>query len=131
MLSVVQGATDVAIAAEFVSRLRAGKIDGIPYNKVVGIGHSYGSIQVQAMTAIWPALFDAVILTGFSLDQYVALSSLMRLAAHLGHRAGMAFFFGGGAYTPAMEAAPDRYAGNNFPSAYIQNGLVCRSFSLK
>lgn len=42
------------------------EIGGKQWSKVVGIGHSYGSTQIQAVSASEPAIFDAVILQGFS-----------------------------------------------------------------
>ena len=42
------------------------EIGGQQWSKVVGIGHSYGSILTQAVTASYPDFYDAVILQGFS-----------------------------------------------------------------
>lgn len=50
--NVVQAATDVAILSEIVSMLQNGKIGGKSYNKIAGIGHSYGSVQLQAITQV-------------------------------------------------------------------------------
>jgi len=64
--NVVQAATDVAILTEVISMLKAGKIGGKTFNKIAGIGHSYGSVQVQTITQTVPDALDTVILTGFS-----------------------------------------------------------------
>lgn len=41
-------------------------IGGQKWAKVVGIGHSYGSVQTQAVSASSPELYDAIILQGYS-----------------------------------------------------------------
>lgn len=64
--NVVQKPTDVAIAIKFAEMLRAGEIGGRAYSKIVAVGHSYGSIQTQAITAIAPTAVDGVVLTGYS-----------------------------------------------------------------
>lgn len=46
--------------------IRNGALDGTQYFKVLGIGHSYGSVQMNALTAQVPDAVDAVILQGFS-----------------------------------------------------------------
>ena len=52
--------------------LRNGDIGGMKFNKIVGIGHSYGSVQTQALSATQPDLLNAVLLQGFSVNAYVA-----------------------------------------------------------
>lgn len=66
--SVVQSPTDLAIATKFATMLRAGEIGGTNFTKVVGIGHSYGSVQMQALSATAPQLLDGIILQGFSVN---------------------------------------------------------------
>lgn len=48
--SVVQSSTDLAIAQKLLTMLRNGDIGGQKFSKVVGVGHSYGSIQVTPIT---------------------------------------------------------------------------------
>lgn len=63
----VQARTEVAILTEFANLLRStATIGGRKWSKVVGIGHSYGAIQVQQVTVANPELFDGVVLQGFS-----------------------------------------------------------------
>lgn len=50
--SVVQAATDVAILTEIISMLQNGKIGGKSFNKIAGVGHSYGSVQLNAITQV-------------------------------------------------------------------------------
>lgn len=70
-LSVVQAHTDLAIVTQFAIMLRSGFIGGINFTKVIGVGHSYGAIQLQALSATAPELLDAVLLQGFSMNSYV------------------------------------------------------------
>ena len=66
--SIVQSPTDLAIATQFATMLRDGQIGGTKFSKVVGVGHSYGSVQMQALTASAPQLLDGVLLQGFSMN---------------------------------------------------------------
>ncbi|CAE6415550.1 unnamed protein product [Rhizoctonia solani] len=61
-LNVVQSSTEVEILHQFIQQARtSGK-----YSKVLGIGHSFGSIQLTGIAARYPSDLDAVILTGFA-----------------------------------------------------------------
>lgn len=63
----VQAATEVALLTSINQMLRNTKsIGGQKWGKVVGIGHSCSAVQTQAVSASDPALYDAVILQGFS-----------------------------------------------------------------
>ena len=65
-IQVVQAFADVEILHGLTQLLRAGKASsGQTIKRVVGVGHSYGSIVTEGVTAKYPADFDAVILTGF------------------------------------------------------------------
>ena len=48
--------------------LRSGQIGNTNFTKVIGVGHSYGSVQMQALTATVPELLDGVLLQGFSVN---------------------------------------------------------------
>lgn len=67
--SVVQAATDLAILTEIAQMLRGGQIGGQAYSNILGVGHSYGSTQLQALTATAPTAVDSVILQGFSTNR--------------------------------------------------------------
>lgn len=64
--SQVQSPIDLAIAAKFAAMLRDGEIGGQAFSNIVGVGHSYGSVQLQALTATVPTALDGVILQGYS-----------------------------------------------------------------
>lgn len=65
----VQTALEVASLVALTQQLRAAQVPGVAacYEKVVHVGHSYGSIQSYALTAAHAELSDGVALTGFSL----------------------------------------------------------------
>ncbi|KAL9528606.1 hypothetical protein SMMN14_07957 [Sphaerulina musiva] len=63
-LNVVQAPLEVEIAHQLIQMLRAGKFGH--FSKVVGVGHSFGSIITQAITSQYPADLDAAVLTGFT-----------------------------------------------------------------
>lgn len=68
-LNVVQAPMEVEIARELGIMLRNGSFAQTNFSSVIGVGHSFGSIISQAVTSMYPAVFDAAILTGFSLNQ--------------------------------------------------------------
>ncbi|KII91729.1 hypothetical protein PLICRDRAFT_123246 [Plicaturopsis crispa FD-325 SS-3] len=61
----VQLSTEIAVAESLVKHVRKG-IDGHTFGKVVGIGHSFGSIQLVGLAAKHGNVVDATVLTGFS-----------------------------------------------------------------
>ncbi|KAF2641481.1 alpha/beta-hydrolase [Massarina eburnea CBS 473.64] len=68
-IQVVQGALQVEILHQLVLRLRglaSSGLGGKTFSKVVGIGHSAGATFTQAVTARYPADFDAVALSGIT-----------------------------------------------------------------
>lgn len=78
-IQTVQLPLQVAIAHELVQLLRTGGISNHTFDHVVGIGHSFGSLQTNMLTALHPNDLDAAVLTGFSADNsgmQVAFSGL-------------------------------------------------------
>lgn len=66
-IQVVQTPLQIEIAHTLIQSLRDGKFAGQKFDRVVGVGHAFGSIQVVGVTDIYPKDFDAVVLTGFTL----------------------------------------------------------------
>ncbi|TFK48793.1 alpha beta-hydrolase [Heliocybe sulcata] len=100
--NVVQAPTDIAIATKLLEMLKNGNIGGQKFDKIVGVGHSYGSVQVQALSATVPRMLDAVLLQGFSTN---ATGQLQLLTS--------------GAYSTATEVFPDRFKDSGLPSTYL------------
>lgn len=65
-LSVVQLGVQTALAHKLVASLKEGKIAGILFQHVIGIGHSIGSAITQSISANHPDDFSALILSGHS-----------------------------------------------------------------
>ena len=65
-INVVQTNLQVAIAHELVQRLRNGDFFDTKFKHVVGVGHSFGSAQLQDLTVLYPKDFDAAVFTGFA-----------------------------------------------------------------
>lgn len=65
-IHVVQAFVDVEIQHALVTLARHSNITRKAFKRVVGVGHSYGSIVSLGHTAKYPKDFDAVILTGMS-----------------------------------------------------------------
>ena len=65
-VQVVQAPAQVEILHGLAQLLRTGKLGGKAFKKIVGGGHSLGSIFTTGVTAKYPKDFDAAILTGFS-----------------------------------------------------------------
>ncbi|KZS91825.1 hypothetical protein SISNIDRAFT_442999, partial [Sistotremastrum niveocremeum HHB9708] len=68
----VQSSVQVEIAHALVQYLRQGKA-GPTFGKVVGVGHSYGSILSLGITSKYPQDFDSVVLTGFAFGDFTGL----------------------------------------------------------
>jgi len=100
--NTVQGPTDLAILTEITSMLRAGKIGGTSFETIVGVGHSYGSVQLNALTAASPSAVNHVILTGFS-----ANTSAVPL------------YLTSTAYSTATNVFPDRFSSKDLTNAYL------------
>lgn len=99
-VSVVQTPLEVAIAVQLIEQLRAGAFGGIAFEKVVGVGHSFGSIITQAITASSPSSIDAAVLTGFS-----------------GNSSGLPGFISGVNLAIAAQNNPYRF--NNLSTGYL------------
>ncbi|EPQ54837.1 hypothetical protein GLOTRDRAFT_43185 [Gloeophyllum trabeum ATCC 11539] len=98
----VQAPTDLAIATKLLEMLKGGGIGGQQFSKVVGVGHSYGSVQVQALSATVPHMLDGVLLQGFSMNS-----------------TGQEQLLVSGAYSTATQVFPSRFKDSNLPSTYL------------
>ncbi|KAJ8103423.1 catalytic protein [Lipomyces tetrasporus] len=67
-IQIVQAPLQVEVAHSLIQSLRDGTLAGHKFHHVVGVGHSFGSIQSVGITASYPKDFDAVVLTGFSIS---------------------------------------------------------------
>jgi pimeloyl-ACP methyl ester carboxylesterase len=67
-IQIVQAPLETAILHQLVGQLRSGGFNRQRFNKIVGVGHSFGSILTQAVAASHPNDFDALVLTGFGTD---------------------------------------------------------------
>lgn len=65
-IQIVQAELQVVIAHELIQLLRAGAITSHTFENVVGLGHSYGSLQVVGVTSQYPKDLNEAVLTGFS-----------------------------------------------------------------
>ncbi|KAF7983051.1 hypothetical protein HWV62_24720 [Athelia sp. TMB] len=104
--NVVQSSTDLAIAQKLLTMLRSGGIGGRKFAKVVGVGHSYGSLQMQALSATLPAALDGIVLQGFSVN---ATADPLLLT--------------GGAYSIATQVFPARFSPAELTNGYLVTGL--------
>lgn len=65
--SVVQSPHELAILKEILRQTRqTSNVGGSKHSKITLIGHSYGSVQGQAISAQSPDLIEGLVLTGFS-----------------------------------------------------------------
>lgn len=65
--NVVQGPTEVGILTKIADLAKnSNQIGGRKWGKSVLVGHSYGSVQSNAVSKARPDLVDGVVLTGFS-----------------------------------------------------------------
>lgn len=107
-----QAATEVSLLTAILTKLRDGTlIKGKKFPKIVGVGHSYGSIQVQAVTHYAPALLDGAVLTGYSNSS-----------------ASIAQFVLGANFRPAAEVFPGRMG--NKPRVWLATGSDAADMTL-
>ncbi|KAL3455471.1 hypothetical protein BJX64DRAFT_294999 [Aspergillus heterothallicus] len=66
--SEIQTQFEVAALAQLTQLVRNGSFPGMPMapRQIVHVGHSFGSVQTFELTALYPDLSDAIVLTGFS-----------------------------------------------------------------
>lgn len=64
----IQAQSEVEALNEVTKKLRAGSISEIDcsYEKVIHVGHSFGSVQSYWLSAMYPNNTDGVVLTGYS-----------------------------------------------------------------
>lgn len=93
-VQMVQAPLHLAIAQQLLERLRYGYFSGHKFSKVVAVGHSYGSVLTEALTATAPELVDAAVLTGFSVDFSGIGSFLMALNLNLAKLSNISRFKG-------------------------------------
>jgi len=89
-IAVVQMALQVEIAHKIITGLRKGEIQGPvsgkKFDKVIYAGHSYGSIQGNAIAATYPTDVDTFVLTGYTLrfaEGLIPLAAGLALPAQL------------------------------------------------
>ncbi|KAF7954563.1 hypothetical protein EAE96_005683 [Botrytis aclada] len=69
--SVIQAPAELSAIVEVTKLLRAGNLPGVEIsepNKIVHVGHSFGSILSYELASAYPDITDGLILQGFSLD---------------------------------------------------------------
>lgn len=82
----IQSSLEIAALYNLTTRLRGGEIPGIDrtFDKVVHVGHSFGSIISYSLVVLYPEASDGLVLTGFSQTSeyipYFALSADLVLA---------------------------------------------------
>lgn len=99
----IQSSLEIAALYTLTQQLRKGSIEGITcgFEKVVHVGHSFGSIQSYSLEVLHPGASDGLILTGFSqVAQYNP------------------FFALGGNFVSASSLLPFI----NYPDGYLANG---------
>jgi pimeloyl-ACP methyl ester carboxylesterase len=67
-INIVQAPLEVEILQSLITKLKAGAFSNTTFTKVIGTGHSFGSILTQAITAQYPTSLNTAILTGFSVN---------------------------------------------------------------
>ncbi|POR32810.1 Uncharacterized protein TPAR_06992 [Tolypocladium paradoxum] len=78
-VSEIQIFLEVAALKELTQRARDGKVPclGHKFNKIAHLGHSFGSAITFALTNMYPAVSDAIVLTGFSqVSSFIGLFAL-------------------------------------------------------
>ena len=69
-LNEIQSYLEIAATVQLTQMLRNGTFPGVnhTFEKVVHVGHSFGSAQTYALASMYPNITDGIILTGFSMN---------------------------------------------------------------
>ena len=69
-LDEIQASLEVAALYELTMMLRNGTFPGVStaFDKVVHVGHSFGSAQTYSLVNMYPHASDGIVLTGFSMN---------------------------------------------------------------
>jgi pimeloyl-ACP methyl ester carboxylesterase len=67
-INTVQAQAEVEALNEITTKLRHGQVPeiGCSFEKVIHVGHSFGSVQSQWLSALYPNNTDGLVLTGYS-----------------------------------------------------------------
>ncbi|WYZ36758.1 hypothetical protein EsH8_II_000264 [Colletotrichum jinshuiense] len=67
-INEIQAWLEVAALKALTDKLRAGTVPGVgcTFEKIVHVGHSFGSVHSYALTAAFPDISDGIVLTGFA-----------------------------------------------------------------
>lgn len=103
-IQIAQAGIEVGIAIEIANMLRNGSFGLGQFDNVVGVGHSFGSIQLVGAAYQAPDAFDALILTGFSANGTIGPVGLSNFGS-----------------TIASVAYPERF-GNLTDNSYVITG---------
>lgn len=102
----IQSFLEVQALRALTEKFRDGTFPRAPkYKKIVHVGHSFGSSQTYALSAMYPTLSDGVVLTGFSMN-----------SSFVGE------FILGGNFLQAALVAPERLGA--YPRGYIADSDV-------
>lgn len=68
LLNVVQAPSTLSAIYEVTKKLRAGTFPSIPksFNRVIHIGHSFGSVLTYELVAMYPHISDGIVLIAYS-----------------------------------------------------------------
>ena len=68
--SQIQSFLEIAALRKLTMMLRNGNVPTVStkFTKIIHVGHSFGSAQTYAMTAMYPGISDGIVLTGFSMN---------------------------------------------------------------
>lgn len=106
----IQAPVELALLAGLTALARAGNLTQVPQpQKVIHVGHSWGSILSNALAAVAPTLSDGVVLTGYSdiatYQSLFAASTGFRFASH-----NQPARFPNKTYSTGFLTWPDQYA---------------------
>ena len=73
-LNEIQTFLEIAALAELTNMLRNGTFPGVnhAFDKIIHVGHSFGSAQTYGLVNMYPDISDGIVLTGFSLNSTFA-----------------------------------------------------------
>ncbi|KAL8729722.1 MAG: hypothetical protein Q9166_004550 [cf. Caloplaca sp. 2 TL-2023] len=106
-LSVLQAPAEMSALYQLTMMLRNGTLPNVPqaFNKIVHVGHSFGSALSYLLAVMYPTASDALILTGFSQNGSFLSTTVASWDSKLA-RLSQPLKFGNISYTAVSDALP-------------------------
>jgi pimeloyl-ACP methyl ester carboxylesterase len=130
-LNVVQAQAEVEALNAVTTKLRLGQIPHIShrFDKVIHVGHSFGSVQSYWLSALYPNNTDGIVLTGWSANGSFFPATIAAWNLHSA-RLNQPLRFGNASNTDLLKKFQQQYSAGNALLQGVQALLKAQDISL-